>query len=91
MNRSRFPHSKDPSFVSARETAAVARGTVATAVVLGILAIGVMTACTPRISAAPTAATAPAQAKETAGSESIIEQMKFDPAEVREYTMNVHG
>jgi hypothetical protein len=95
MSRSRFPNSNDPSLIDARRTAAVARPTSALVILLGILAVGVMTACSPRMTSSPrvheAVSATPAQSNDAAAAERSIEQMRLDPAELREYTMNVHG
>jgi hypothetical protein len=51
MNRSRFPNSNNPSFIDARRTTAVARATPASVILFGILAVGLMAGCSPRMAA----------------------------------------
>jgi len=93
MNASRFPHSNDPSFTTARRAAALARAFVASGMVLGILAAAVTTACSPGLSGGPVAndAVSETPAHNPAGPAGAVEQMELDPAEIREYSMNAHG
>jgi len=98
MNRSRFPYSNDPSFIDARRTAAVARATSASVILLGILAVAVMTACSPGMTSSPRGSEAvPATAappSEPAPSRASGEQMSPEPDEVLEsgeYTKYIYG
>jgi uncharacterized protein YpuA (DUF1002 family) len=105
MNRSRFPNSNDPSFIDARRTAAIARATSASVILVGILAVGVMTACSPRIASSSrvheAVSATPAQSNNPATSAKSIERMRLDSDEVRtdevrtdeqhKYMMYVYG
>jgi hypothetical protein len=100
MNRSRFPNSNDPSFIDARRTAAIARATSASVILVGILAVGVMTACSPRIASSSrvheAVSATPARSNAPATSAKSIEPMRVDSDEVRtdelhKYMMYVYG
>jgi hypothetical protein len=97
MNRSRFPHSNDPSFIGARGIAAAA--------LCGVLAIGAITACSPRIASSSrvheAVSATPAQSNDPATSAKSIERIRLDSDEVRtdevrtdeqhKYMMYVYG
>lgn len=89
MNRMRFPNSNDPSLIDALRTAAVARATSASVILVGILAVAVMTACSPHFVDSPRASEAvPATAvppSELAPSKDSGEQTSPETVEELEY------
>ena len=98
MNRMRFLNSNDPSLIDASRTAAIARAISASVILVGILAVTVMTACSPHFANSPRASEAvPAMAappSEPAPSRASGEQVSPEPAgafEIDEHTKYIYG